>query len=441
MRVNPLEKAAEMRFRDRMFRNIVSPYGLATISYAFFLFACLIPPSVYSHYMHEADLMFLDPATILFYTLCVVAFMAGVGLVDWLFPTTHFEERKLATRISPTAFLLAPLLGGIALTLISMFLLIKQNPDIILLLLAQQGGDLKAVGGIDVDSTFPLAPLMLTGIIWLVFWRATDLGIQGWRRRLVNVVLVVAMLSVIGSATLIVNRPLLMLVVCGLAILYVARRVARKQVSFKFIFGSAAWIATCVVLLFSAFSFLRGTDTWNSQVYTLFGYTVASYNRLAALLNGTLRYPFGGRGVYLCSFVTFSHMLNQIIPLDKIMNWPAYLEVWNSEFGAIDRAGLDGGGIWSGAFGYIFSDLGWFSVPFVFGYGMLYGVVWNWMKQGKTLGIVLYPGIGFCALFWFGSNYLFDSEMVFLLVTAIILAVYESAILKSPATSAASHLK
>jgi hypothetical protein len=48
--------------------NVVSPCGLALISYAFFLFACLIPPSVHSHYMMEPDLMFLDPATILFCT-------------------------------------------------------------------------------------------------------------------------------------------------------------------------------------------------------------------------------------------------------------------------------------------------------------------------------------------------------------------------------------
>src|SRR5258708_32835749 len=97
-----------MRFRDLVIRNIVSPYGLAMISYAFFLFACLIPPSIYSYYMMEPDLMFLDPATILFYTLCVASFVAGVCLVTWLFPSSYVY-RKCKTRLSPTFFLLAPL--------------------------------------------------------------------------------------------------------------------------------------------------------------------------------------------------------------------------------------------------------------------------------------------------------------------------------------------
>jgi hypothetical protein len=67
---------------------------------------------------------------------------------------------------------------------------------------------------------------------------------------------------------------------------------------------------------------------------------------------------------------------------------------------------------------------------------MLYGVVWNWMKRGKVLGVVLYPGIGFCALFWIGTNYLFDSEMAFLFVGAVILAGYEFVFVRKPVTSA-----
>jgi hypothetical protein len=428
-----------MRFRDWVIRNIVSPYGLAMISYAFFLFACLIPPSVYSYYMHEPDLMFLDPATILFYTLCIAAFMAGVALVGWLFPTTPFVELKLTTRISPTFFLLAPLLAGITLTAISIFLLIGHNPNIILLLLAQQGSDLKEVGAMDVDGTLATAPPMLIAIIWWAFWRSSDLGLQGWRRGLVRFALSVAVLLAMGAATLILSRNMVMLVVCGLAILYVARSIARKKVTFKFIFGTGASIAACIVLLFFAFSFLRGAVSWDDQVYHLTGYTVASYNRLAAVVNGTLRYPYGGRGLYLSYFSAYNHALNHIVPLGEIMNAPEFLDLWGSEFGAIDRAGLDGGAIWAGAFGYIFSDLGWFSVAFVFGYGLLYGAAWNWMKRETVFGVVLYPCFGFSALFWFGTNYLLDGQLAVLLVVATILFIYERACLKPLASHACAR--
>jgi len=217
-----------------------------------------------------------------------------------------------------------------------------------------------------------------------------------------------------------------MVIVCGLVILFVVRRSATKPVSLKFVLGTGTAIALSVTLLFFAFSFLRGSDSSGDQVYQLLGYTAASYNRLAAIVNGNLRYPFADRGLYLSSFVAFNHTLNQFVPMGRLMDWPEHLEVWGAEFGAVTRAGLDGRFIWSGVFGYIFSDLGWFSLPFVFGYGMLYGVVWNWIRLGKVLGVVLYPCVGFCVLFWIGDNYLLDSQPVNLLVVAIILGAYES---------------
>jgi hypothetical protein len=183
--------------------------------------------------------------------------------------------------------------------------------------------------------------------------------------------------------------------------------------------------------LFFGIAFLRGVDSWDDQVHTLIGYTAASYNRLAAVVNGTLRYPFADRGLYLSAFVSFNHTWNQLVPLARLMNWPSQLEVWGAEFGAVTRAGLDGTLIWSGAFGYIFSDLAWFSFPFIFGYGILYGLAWNWIKRGKVLGVVLYPAFAYCALLWVAANSLLDSQRVVLLVAALILAGYERVFVRS----------
>jgi len=221
-----------------------------------------------------------------------------------------------------------------------------------------------------------------------------------------------------------------MVVVCGLAILYVIRELVKGQIDLRFIFKAGTAIAGCVVLLFFAFSFLRGFDSWDDQVNQLFGYTAACYNRLAAVVDGSLRYPFAGHGLYLSYFAAYSHAFNRIVPLATIMNPPDFLDLWGSEFGAVSRAGLDGRLIWSGAFGYIFSELGWFSSLFLFGYGILYGVVWDRMKAGKVLGVVLYPFFGFCVLFWSGTNYLLDALLAVLLVTALILAGYERLFLK-----------
>ena len=211
---------------------MVSPFGLAIISYAFFLFACLIPPSVYSHYMMAPDLMFLDAGTILFYTLCVVGFLVGALLMSWPFPSP-FVERKFRTRISPPLFLLAPLALGIAATTATLFFLITYHPEFILLLLAQQGTELKQTLAFEVSSRINLAPLVLTAITWWACWRSFDLRPQGWRNRLVNCVLVAAV-SVIVTATLMLSRDILIMALSGLAILYVARRIVEKRVSFRF---------------------------------------------------------------------------------------------------------------------------------------------------------------------------------------------------------------
>jgi hypothetical protein len=216
-----------------------------------------------------------------------------------LFPSTPFVERQFTTRISPTLFLLAPLLAGIALTAISAFRLIEQNPGLIFMLLTQQGGDLKEIGVVDVEGTLTTAPLILIATIWWAYWRSSDLDFRGWKRWLVRFSLSVAVLLAIFAAILILSRNLVMLVACGLAILYVARRITRKNVSFKFVIGVGASIVTCIILLFFTFSFIRGAETWDYLAYNLVGYTIASYNRLAAMVNGTLHYPFAGHGVYL----------------------------------------------------------------------------------------------------------------------------------------------
>lgn len=418
--------------------NLVSPYGLALISYLFFLAACLIPPSVYTYFMQEPDLMFLDPPTILFYTLCVLSFLGGAWLIGWMFPCS-FVNRKLETRIWATLFLVVPLAMGIAATLATVVFLILQHPDAIILLFAQQGSQVKDTVTLESAGSLLIAPIVLAAIIWWAYWRSFDFGLRGWKKGLVRFALTVAVLSEFAIATLLLSRGILMMAAFGLAILYTVRKCAKNAVSFRFVLGFGISIATCVILLFFSFSFLRGTSSLDILVRVYLGYTVAAYNRLAAVVNGNLRYPFAGRGLYLSGFVSFSHALNRVVPLASVMNWPDILDVWGSEFGAVTRSGLDGNLILSGTFGYIFSDLGWFSFPFVFGYGMLYGVAWNWIKRGKILGIVLYPSFAFSALLWIGTNSLLDSSQALLLATACFLAFCEFLLVRSKARKGAGY--
>ena len=412
---------------SRIFDNLVSPYGLAAMSCVLFCVACLIPPSIYSHYMSEPDLMFLDPKTILFYMLCVASFVAGVWILGWIFPSPSFTTCEYQTRIAPTFFLLGPLSLAVVAAIFMILYLVINYPILLIAVFAQQGGEAKDTIAFDVDGHFAFVPLALIGIMWWAYWRHFDLDIQGRKKQLVRFSVAAALLCTVVSSVITLNRSTLMLGVCGMTVLYMLRRAMRKQLSFAVILRSGIAISLGIVFIFFSFSFLRGAGNWDAQFNTLFGYTIASYNRLAAVLNGSMHYPFGGQGIYLSSFATRTRLL----PFSYILNPPDYLEVWGSEFGAVSQAGLDGRLIWSGTFGYIYSDLGWFSCLFLFGYGAIYSIVWSWMKSGKTLGVVLYPYFGFCILFWLGGNYLLDSPVEVMSAVALLLACYEFAFMKN----------
>lgn len=412
--------------------NIVSPYGLAAFSCIVFLISCLIPPSLYSHYISEPDLMFLDPVTILFYGECVAAFIAGVSLIAWLNPSKSVGNVQFKTKISPTVFILIPITLGLAITIISDVRLIRSSPTILLFLFAQQGQDLKNDIAFNVEGNVTLPFVVLTAIVWWAFWRFSDLEFRGRRRVFILTIWWIALILVVISTVLTLSRSLLMLAICGLAILYVMKKTLKRQVNLRFVIKGGAAIACCTALPFFAFSFLRGSNSWDDQVYLLIGYTFASYNRLAAVVNGTLRAPLIDRGIHLSGFFAFNQTFNKFIPLNKIMGWRDHLDIFDSVFSAVSAVGLDGHLVWPGAFGDIFFSLGWFSCFFVFGYGLLYGVVWNSIRRGKALGIVLYPNFGFCILFWLGSNQLLSSDSAVLLVSSLLIVAYEM-ILMTPA--------
>jgi hypothetical protein len=105
--------------------------------------------------------------------------------------------------------------------------------------------------------------------------------------------------------------------------------------------------------------------------------------------------------------------------------------VWRSEFDAVAAAGLNGQLIWSGAFGYIFSDLGWFSPLLLYVYGLATGWTWRSQKLGRVLGAILYPWCGFCILYWFGTNYLLDPKAAVLILCVILISLYESLLLRT----------
>ena len=410
-----------------MLNNIVSPYGLAMISYAFFMFACLIPPSVYSHYIHEPDLMFLDPATILFYTLCVMSFVAGVWFVGWLLPPVRFLDRKFLCVMPSAVFLLIPLILCTLLTAISSVLIVKNNPLAIPLLLAQQGNLLGPESGasLELTGTMNISVLFVSGIVWWSFWRLNQAGIVWRGKLLVRIAQLLAITAVLILTSLILSKHLAIVILTGLAISYLARKVFLNQLDWNIAGRTMLVLILVGTSLFYLVSSLKGALDLSTQVATFIGYTIAAYNRLAAVLNGSLHFEYTGRGIYFSNFISFNNLFNRFIPVREVLHYPEFLNWWMSEFASVGKAGLQTSLIFCGAFGEIFLEIGWFAPLYVFCYGLLYGVIWRNMVAGRLIGIVLYPYCAYCILFWFSTNGLFDQDIVALGIDCVLLSAYE----------------
>jgi hypothetical protein len=412
----------------RVLQYIVSPYGLALISSAFFLLSCLMPPSVYTYYMQEPDLMFCDATTILFFSLCVAFFLFGVWLIDFVFPIKPIVEDARSTRIPPVLFILIPLMSAVVVSAISSLLLIKQNPIIITLLRAQQASQLRTDdgSGVILTGTMNSAPLFLTGVLWWARGRSWSLvGLKRKERFIIGLALSCSVLAIFVSSTLAVSRHELVLALIGLGCCYIFRQSTRSNVRWAQIWKPLVVFFGGGISFFYLVNVLRYGSGSELQLGPFIGYTVASYNRLAALLLGRLHFEYAGRGIYFSNFLAFNHTINAVIPYGKFMNIPDYFDWWRSSFAAVGNAGLDSGLIFFGAFGELYLEVGWFTPLCLIAYGMLVGIIWQQMRKRTVVGIILYPYCANYILFWFATNSLFDTDFAALLGDVLLLSIFE----------------
>jgi len=399
---------------------IVSPVGLSCLAFALFLLAWIFPPGLYTEVMQERNLVFFDATSMLFVLLCLGGFWLGVWLI-----ATFRPERRVGSG-GPDAWkpikIAIPLILAVGGNAIVLSVTLIREPLMFPLLLTRQGDALKEAAG-RAGALFT-ATTVLTGMLWWALWRRREVATQRWSAFL-RTLLGLTFLSALVDCIVRVDRTSLLSLVIGTFVLVLMLRAKESGLRNRSLWWSMIRAVVLVVGLFVVISFLRGTDDSREFVAQLLGYSIASYNRLAAVLSGTLHYPYGGRGLYLAPFVSYSATLQSIIPVGGVFGWPSFLEVWSSEFLAVSSAGLSRDAIWAGAFGYLFSDLGWAAPVFLIGYGALVGGIWRSLRNGNMLGTLLYPWCAFCILFWHGTNVLLDAKFVILLLVGGCMALYE----------------
>jgi hypothetical protein len=406
-------------------RNLVSPTGLALISYVIFLFAWVFPPSLYASYIREPDRIFLDPISLAFVTACVLAFMVGSRLCN-LFGVPFGEAPKVIPPGSPLTYLLTPLIISSAFCLIYLFK-VGSHLDFVGLLASSQGNSIKLANqtGQLQEGFWGRSPSVLCATIWWAQYRAGQLQLKGFRHFAFTSIFLLALLVDIATCTATVNRTNLMPLITGMTLIYTYRKTLGQNVNGFRILMQGAFAAAAFFSLFLLLSFFRGSINGDVMVTQLLGYGITSYNRLAVMLTGHLQFVTGGKGVYLFPVLIESHSLNVIFHISDRFGWPSPDTLWRLEFGPIAAAGLNEGFNWVSLFGYIHSDIGWFTPIYFSGLGVLCGRLWLSFRKGKSFGVVLYPWVAFSILFWCGYNVAFSSRVIAVIEIAVALAVWD----------------
>ena len=410
-----------------------SPYGLALLSACVFLFAVLFPPGLYYFYLGELDNIFLNGEAVLYFGLCLLGFFTGLACFKVMAGAGENGKQSLV-QDRPLMFVLIPLFTGTAVCVASTSALASSLPNLGTLLLAQQGDLVKLAGlsGATSVGFWRTSSIITTGTLWWAYWRGTHLLMTAAARRTFLICFSVALACAVLACIVRVDRTALMPILAGLFVLYLHRRIAESQASLSRAVLLGLGIGMLLIGMFLLLSLVRGYSGFKLLLSLLLGYTIASYNRLAALLSGQLTYLYHGSGIYLSS--AYSSDLNNIF---HFQNLPTPTDAWFSEFSSTLVAGLNPMYIWSSAFGYLYSDIGWWTPLYFIALGLLYGWGWRLFLQQTAVGVLIYPWLAFNVLFWVGSNYVLDTKLIMLILMGLALAIYERTFSSKATTSLA----
>jgi hypothetical protein len=267
---------------------------------------------------------------------------------------------------------------------------------------------------------------------WLV-WQA--LGIRASRRRAsaegyVAVALISLLLLLFTVNALLVQgkgeliNPLLTAVVAWAAF---RLRQGRLRPGRLLVAGTGAFIFAIGYFVLVSITRSQASDGAAHGMEKLVGFTIGSYNRFAAMLDGVLVVP-GGGGYYWTQWLWEMPVVRNFFDLESAAR---------GIFGAIPpsgfderttyiySAGLDGTITSFTIFAHSYVDFGWLGfAPFV-AYGFLARLVWVAFKDARPWAIVLYPQVLWSILEWRGTIWIARESMLVLMLAAVAVGIGE----------------
>ena len=406
--------------------TILSPKFSASIMTIMGLCFLAIPPKIYASNLPEKIYYWMNFKASFLIIASYMFFMAGSFLMSRV---------KILTRIAPPKNLNYPLYGILFWLSIALFLELLTTSQLFLSIgfadiLGQDSHALRiAVGRFNSDTKSAWVDMFAITISLLCLWRI--LFINEHKTKLAKLIIIAVISTVVllifAKATIAQIRGPIITTILELFAVVSLSQIIKKKISFKVMSYRLLSLSAIFILIFGILQVKRvGGNLFDSLISGLFGYFPASYNRMAAIINGDLTLPNSQSTFltfnWLWEFPLISNILNFTDLGREIgLNLPkSGLIYQNDSFLAVGGANLINGLIWPTIYGGLFGDLGWVSLVWFFFYGIFAEAFWKEFKKLSNLGIMIYPRVFASGLAWYATPDIARREVTVVILSALL---------------------
>ncbi|MFC3602510.1 O-antigen polymerase [Deinococcus soli (ex Cha et al. 2016)] len=377
--------------------QILSPWIIGSIISLSGLISLIIPSKFYSHYLKEKNYMYLDGDVALYVIICTICFCLASALTSQVSDKIVSERAMNLKKIGFFSDI-----NQLFIFLVSFLLIIYQilviNSQIplysLVASLSSGSGGLARQRITEAISSGKVGWISIFGALslnWLLY--AYTKSPSRFKKTLLFLMLLVFILSCIIS----ISRDTIISSLIMLGVVYGGIMLKSKKINIVSLIKNGSIGLFAFLILFTGFDYVRngGKSNLNSSITQVLGYFPASYNRLAAIIEGDLIYPNSNWGYYTTQFLWDTPVVNVIsqnildipqnnLPVNSYQNW-------TRQFIAVDNAKLNSKYIWSTVFGFAYSDYRQASIVFFIIYGILAGLAYSGFKNESILSIIFYP--------------------------------------------------
>jgi len=378
----------------------------------------LFPRDHYEGVVGEQDFVYHDLRTASYVGMCALAFLIGFAFHKYLFVPVlkRYRGGEITSNKEPL-YLLPTIVISVAFLGVNVYTLIVLYTSIPLAsIVTSLSGDVSSltlrdtVGEVLSDQNLGVALTASVAFVpWLMFVvlrcppkvRKTPLGI------LAVTLMLVLVLSIFVNGLLQQGRGSLLYPVFAAFVVWCGVRIAQGRLSVKRLVLVGFTVFAFALAYFALLAMTRSAES--TGVVSLVGkqlieYYVGSYNRFAAMLNGTFMLPSEG-GYYWTQWIWEMPLVSNLLDLQRPAIHlfgavgPSY---WEDVSPYVYSAGLQENLTSLTIFSNTYTDFGWFGfLPFII-YGFVSRLTWEAFRTGNVWAIIIYPYILWSIVEWRG---------------------------------------